>query len=107
MARYEVRLARLERMANGRDTRLERYVTFTLTESLEAAIQAAESETGLPLLEIDPFALSGAAGRALADVLLEGEEIGSSSLFDALRIMPDLKSPDPQPHVESVAYAKP
>jgi hypothetical protein len=39
---------------------------------LERAIHAAELETGLPLLEIDPMALSGAAGKALADALLEG-----------------------------------
>lgn len=52
---------------------LEVYVTFALTESLENAIGAVESETGLKIREVHPFALSGAAGRALADALLQGE----------------------------------
>ena len=73
MARYNARLARLEKMAKAESALQESYVTFTLTESLEGAIRAAESEIGLPLLEIDPFALSEAASRALADALLDGE----------------------------------
>jgi hypothetical protein len=44
-----------------------------LTEALESAIEAAEAETGLPLLEIDPFTLSGEVAQALADALLEAE----------------------------------
>ena len=73
MARYDARLARLERKAAARSGPQKSYATFALPESLERAIRAAESETGLPLLEIDPFALPGATGKALADALLEGE----------------------------------
>lgn len=76
MARYDARLTRLERMANAGTVLQEGHVTFTLTECLERAIRAAESETGLQILEVDPLTLSGAGGRALADSLLEsGMEI--------------------------------
>jgi hypothetical protein len=39
---------------------------------LERAIQAVESETEIPLLEIHPYALSAAVGKALVDALLDG-----------------------------------
>lgn len=80
MGRIETRLERLERMASGQHAMRKSRVAFVPTESLEQIIQAAQS--GLSLLEIEPFALSGTAGNALADALLEGEvKIARKCLF--------------------------
>lgn len=74
MARYEARLARLERAASGQPPNRATYVTFALTESLAAAIGAAESEMGLKIREVHPFALSKKAGMNLANALLTSFE---------------------------------
>lgn len=71
MGRYDSRLARLERMASSHPAMRESDVRFAPTEFLEAAIEAAESETGLPILKIHPFTLSTEAGTNLANAMLE------------------------------------
>ena len=76
MAPYDARWARLERIAHGQPATLEAYVHFTPKEFLEAAIEAAEHETGLKILEIDPFTLEAKTWSRLAMAVLEaGVEI--------------------------------
>jgi hypothetical protein len=78
MARYDARLTRLERAARPPARESQIYVTFPLTECLEAAIEAAENECGVPLLEINPFQLSGKTWADLASAMLEtGTEFSS------------------------------
>lgn len=69
MVRYDARLARLERLAHGQSHMGEMYASSPLQEFVEA-VEAAESETGRKILEVHPFALSEATGRAIADALL-------------------------------------
>lgn len=72
MAIPDRRITRLEHQhgSSGAGYR-HRVATCPLTESLEAAIEVAESETGLPILEIEPFALSTETGSALANAILD------------------------------------
>lgn len=74
MARYDGRLARLEKLAKAaskENRQGQALVTLPLTESLERAIAAAEAEAGKPLAEIDPWTLSGTVWADLADAIVE------------------------------------
>lgn len=63
------RIRNLEARAGGPGMR-PRYATLELTESLESALEAAESETGLSLPDIDPFTLPADVWAALTMAML-------------------------------------
>jgi len=76
MARYDGRLVRLEKVARAasqENREGQALINPPLTESLEAAIGAAEFDTGLRILEVNPFTLSATVWTDLAAAILESD----------------------------------